>query len=55
VEIRLTAEPGGTRVTLEHRDLPEEQAQDHRKGWTHYLTRLHTAAITGDAGPDPGM
>jgi uncharacterized protein YndB with AHSA1/START domain len=55
VEIRLTAERGGTRVELEHRDLPEAETPGHASGWTHYLARLELAARGGDAGPDQGM
>ena len=55
VEVRLVAEPGGTRVTLEHRDLPDHQIDGHRTGWAHYLARLYTAAGDRDPGPDPGM
>jgi uncharacterized protein YndB with AHSA1/START domain len=54
VEVRLTAEGSGTRVDLEHRDLPPAEQPGHDTGWTHYLARL-TVAVTGDAGPDPGM
>jgi uncharacterized protein YndB with AHSA1/START domain len=55
VEIRLTAEDGGTRVELEHRDLPASQRPGHVSGWTHYLGRLTAAAAGADPGPDPGM
>jgi uncharacterized protein YndB with AHSA1/START domain len=55
VEVRLIAKPGGTRVELEHRDLPEDELQGHASGWTHYLARLQVTAAKGDAGPDPGM
>jgi Activator of Hsp90 ATPase homolog 1-like protein len=55
VEIRLTAERGGTRVDLEHRDLPDGQHPGHASGWTHYLARLAAAGGGGDPGPDPGM
>ena len=54
VEIRLTAEGAGTRVDLEHRDLPPAEQPGHATGWAHYLARLAAAAI-GEAGPDPGM
>jgi uncharacterized protein YndB with AHSA1/START domain len=54
VEVRLTAEGAGTRVDLEHRDLPPAEHPGHATGWTHYLARLAAAAV-GDAGPDPGM
>jgi uncharacterized protein YndB with AHSA1/START domain len=55
VEIRLTAERGGTRVDLEHRDLPTGETPGHVSGWTHYLSRLAVAAAGRDPGPDPGM
>jgi len=55
VEIRLTAERGGTRVELEHRDLPASQRPGHVSGWQHYLGRLTVAATGADPGPDPGM
>jgi uncharacterized protein YndB with AHSA1/START domain len=55
VEVRLTAESDGTRVELEHRDLPQEDIEGHASGWTHYLARLQATAAKGDAGPDPGM
>ena len=55
VEIRLTADSGGTRVELIHRDLPAAERPGHASGWTHYLTRLQEAAAGRDPGPDPGM
>jgi len=51
VEVRLTASDGGTRVELEHRDLPEPRRAEHVVGWRHYLARL----AMKDPGPDPGM
>jgi uncharacterized protein YndB with AHSA1/START domain len=54
VEVRITAEGTGTRVDLEHRDLPSAEQPGHAIGWTHYLVRLGVAAV-GDPGPDPGM
>ena len=54
VEIRLTPDGGGTRVDLEHRDLPPTEQPGHVTGWAHYLARLAVAAV-GDPGPDPGM
>jgi uncharacterized protein YndB with AHSA1/START domain len=53
VEITLTATAAGTRVTVEHRDLPPEDAADHAIGWPHFLNRLATAARGDDPGPDP--
>jgi uncharacterized protein YndB with AHSA1/START domain len=55
VEIRLTADSGGTRVELQHRDLPTGQQPGHASGWTHYLARLEIAASGRDPGPDQGM
>jgi uncharacterized protein YndB with AHSA1/START domain len=55
VEIRLTEQHDGTRVELEHRNLPAEQEPAHTTGWTHYLARLAIAASGANAGPDPGM
>ncbi|MBV9381930.1 MAG: SRPBCC domain-containing protein [Streptosporangiaceae bacterium] len=55
VEVRLTACDGGTRVDLEHRDLPADQRPGHVSGWTHYLARLQPAATGQHPGPDPGM
>jgi len=55
VEVTLTAEEGGTRVVLVHRDLPsEDSASGHDAGWDHYLARLAVAGAGGDAGPDTG-
>ena len=55
VEIKLIADRGGTRVELEHRDLPPPELPKHVIGWTHYLTRLQAAAPGRNPGPDPGM
>lgn len=53
VEINLTPIPGGTRVSLVHRNLPPEEAQTHAVGWPHFVKRLATAASGGNPGPDP--
>jgi uncharacterized protein YndB with AHSA1/START domain len=53
VEITLTAIPGGTRVSVEHRDLPPDDAAQHAAGWPHFLARLSVAARGDDPGPDP--
>jgi uncharacterized protein YndB with AHSA1/START domain len=53
VEITLTPIPDGTRVTVEHRDLPLDEAAQHATGWPHFLARLSIAARGGDPGPDP--
>jgi len=54
VEVRLTADAGGTSVELEHRDLPAAEASGHAGGWSHYLDRLSLAAVGRHAGPDRG-
>ena len=53
VEITLTAIREGTRVTVEHRDLPPEEAVQHAVGWPHFLGRLAAAATGLDPGLDP--
>jgi uncharacterized protein YndB with AHSA1/START domain len=55
VEVRLTADRGGTRVELQHRDLPPGERPGHASGWAHYLARLEIGASGRDPGPDPGM
>jgi uncharacterized protein YndB with AHSA1/START domain len=55
VEVRLRPESGGTRVDIEHRELPTEEVSGHRSGWSHYLARLSIAAAGRDPGADPGM
>jgi len=54
VVVTLDAEGEGTRVRLEHRDLPTEEAREsHSHGWAHYCERLAVAAAGGDPGADP--
>jgi uncharacterized protein YndB with AHSA1/START domain len=53
VEVTLTREGDGTRVRLEHRDLPPDLRVFHNLGWEHYLPRLALAAAGVDPGPDP--
>ena len=56
VEVTLTADGDGTVVRLRHSGLPGTDAQDeHRKGWTHYVSRLAIAGAGGDPGPDPEL
>jgi len=54
VEVRLIADAGGTRVEVEHRDLPAEETPGHTTGWRHYLDRLRVAAAGRDPGKDRG-
>jgi uncharacterized protein (TIGR03086 family) len=52
--VTVTVEPAeeGSRVTLVHDGLTEEQVKSHAEGWDHYFERLERLATTGDAGPD---
>jgi uncharacterized protein YndB with AHSA1/START domain len=44
VDIALTEEAGGTRLTLTHRNLPADEAAAHRQGWERFLPRMAAAA-----------
>ena len=52
--VTIVIEPAedGSRVTLTHEGLNDEQTKQHAEGWEHYLERLETYATTGDAGID---
>ncbi|WP_408898924.1 TIGR03086 family metal-binding protein [Nocardioides sp. R1-1] len=52
--VTITVEPDGdgSSVTLVHDGLDAEQEAGHEEGWDHFLGRLETAAVEGDAGPD---
>jgi uncharacterized protein (TIGR03086 family) len=52
--VTIVIEPteDGSRVTLTHEGLNEEQTEQHAEGWGHLLERLQRCATTGDAGPD---
>lgn len=52
VTFTLTATESGTRVDLEHRDLPDSHAAGHRDGWEHFLPRLAARASGSDPGDD---
>src|SRR5262245_25605566 len=54
VVVTLAPEEGGTRVRLQHYDLPDDgQREHHRQGWAMYLGRLLALLRDGDPGPDP--
>jgi uncharacterized protein YndB with AHSA1/START domain len=53
VEVTFTPEGDGTRVRLEHRDLPPDLRVFHGFGWEHSLSRLAVVGAGGDPGPDP--
>ncbi len=52
--VTVTIEPDGegSKVTLSHAGLDEQQEKGHAEGWDHYLERLTTLATTGDVGQD---
>lgn len=54
VEIEITAEDGGSLVTLTHRELPDEERETHTAGWEHYLPRLAGVAADKAIEPDSG-
>ena len=52
VEFILTPTSSGTNLDLHHTGLPEARASTHANGWHNYLTRLRSAAVGIDPGPD---
>ena len=52
--VTVTVEPSdaGSKVTITHEGLDEQQEKAHAEGWDHYLERLGKLASTGDAGQD---
>lgn len=54
VEIEITAQGGGSLVTLTHRGLPDDETELHQIGWKHYLPRLTAVAEGRKPGPDAG-
>ena len=52
--VTISIEPvaEGSRVTLQHEGLTEEQGAQHAEGWNHYVERLERVAAGGEAGPD---
>lgn len=53
VEVTLSPEGDGTKVSLRHMGIPDEQQGVQATGWDHMLGRLVIAAQGGDPGPDP--
>ena len=54
VVVALAPESGGTRLVLQHHDLPlAEQREHHRAGWLLYVGRLGACAAGAQPGPDP--
>lgn len=52
VSFTLTPTARGTHVELTHAGLPAAQRDGHADGWSHFLARLRTVALGGDAGHD---
>jgi uncharacterized protein YndB with AHSA1/START domain len=52
VEFDLQPADKGTRVRMTHRDLPDAVRDTQDPWWTHYLSRLKTAAEGTLPGPD---
>lgn len=48
LEVTLTTEDTGTRVTIIHYGLPVEERPRHALGWKHYLARLERVASGWD-------
>jgi uncharacterized protein YndB with AHSA1/START domain len=54
VVVTLEEDGGGTRITVNHHDLPTDELRDaHRVAWQTYLSRLPVRIAGGDPGPDP--
>lgn len=53
IEITLTPETGGCRVTIVHSGLPEPFDRLAGRGWDHHLARLSVVTTGGTAPPDP--
>jgi uncharacterized protein YndB with AHSA1/START domain len=50
VDVTLTPDGDGTRLRLEHRDLPAAAIDSHSGGWTGMLERLVSAVMTTAEG-----
>ena len=54
VEVNLTADGERTKVSLTHRELPDDDSLAlHADGWMRYLARLERVARGLEPGPDP--
>jgi len=54
VVVTLEPDDGGTRVTLRHYGLPDDDQRGHHgQGWHLYLDRLQVVVGGRDPGPDP--
>ena len=48
VEFTLTAHNGGTRLDLNHVELPDTVQPGYARGWVRFLGRLQTVAVQAD-------
>ncbi|MGM7703227.1 SRPBCC family protein [Pseudalkalibacillus sp. Hm43] len=53
VEFLLIPEDSGTRLVLNHYDIPSEKVTSNHKGWTHYLERMKQLGEGNEIGQDP--
>ena len=53
VEVTLTEDAGDTIMTLRHTGLPVNAADEHEKGWAHFLAQLADAVEEDERGPAP--
>lgn len=51
LQVTLTPEDGGTRVTIVHHGLPVSERQRHADGWRHYIGRLEQIAAGRQVAP----
>ncbi|MEO8697299.1 MAG: SRPBCC domain-containing protein [Acidimicrobiales bacterium] len=47
VEVTLTPRDTGTLLVLRHYDMPATHAEDHTKGWNHFLGDRLAALASG--------
>lgn len=52
IDIRLTEEAGGTRVSIRQTGLASPFDAIASRGWDHHLARLSVVSNGGNAGPD---
>lgn len=45
LEVTITPEGSGARVSINHSGLPEAEAEKHAAGWRHHMARLALAAV----------
>lgn len=53
VEVRISADAGGSRVEIRQTELTSPMDRIAQRGWEHHLARLSVAATGGSPGADP--